>query len=162
MAHFPQSIALARGLLAALLLTATGAQAQNLLKPGQGLVGAPTPIEAEQPKPKDTATVDLPAVEVEGKRDALSESDRRLREKKKKLPGLGDDKLRKKGTAEKAIDAYNKLEKDPNKLDQDTQDFLERTVKSPDTNHRDDYVTLPRRDGADYVDPIAAQQGGKK
>lgn len=148
--------------LLALLLAATAASAQNLLKPGQGLVGAPTPIEPEQPKRKDTATVDLPAVEVEGKRDALSESDRRLREKKKKLPGLGDDKLRKKGTAEKAIDAYNKLEKDPNKLDQDTQDFLERTVKAPDTNHRDNYGTLPRRDGADYVDPIAAQQGGKK
>ncbi len=157
-------------ILAAMLIAVPMASAQNLLKPGQGLVGAPQPIEEkpkddDKPKSEEDGVTQLPQVDVNGKRDPLSEADRKLGKQRKALPGLGSDGKRKKGTAEKALDAYNKLEKDPNKLNPATQEFLDREVHAPDVNHADDYkAPLPRRDGEDYVDPIAAQQkaAGKK
>lgn len=155
-------------LLAGVLLFTPVLQAQNLLKPGQGLVGAPKPIEPKpdadknRPPPKAPEAEQMPQVDVEGQRDPMSEADKRLEAQKKRLPGLGTDKARTKGAAERALDYYNNLEKDPNKLNPETQEFLDRVVNTPDDNHRNDYVTLPRRDGADYEDPIAAQQQAAK
>lgn len=136
--------------------------AQTLLKPGQGLVGAPQPIEPEAPPPKPQTTADgvtkLPEVDVDGKRDPLSESDRRLGKQKKALPGLGSDGKRTPGTGEKVIDAYNKLEKDPNKLDRDSKDFIEHQLRAPDVNHHEATAPVIDREAQDYADPIAAQQ----
>lgn len=159
-----RSVFLAFAMLAATVATVPAAQAQDLLKPGQGLVGAPQPIE---PNPEarnrpDDATK-LPEVNVEGRKNPLVERDKELNAKKKKLPTLGSDKARKKGAGEKAIDAYNKLEKDPNKLDPGTQEFIDGQVNSTDLNPNHARGTaLPRRDAADYVDPIANDQKAAK
>jgi len=150
-------------ILAAMLAfsAATGASAQNLLKPGQGLIGAPEPLppEGTKPKPKDEDVEQLDDVIVKGQRDPLADADKKRREQAKKLPGLGTDRERKKDRVDKLKEWYDSLPKDANKLNQGTQDFLDGVTRAPDTNHASQYKTEPRRDAADYKDPFG---GGEK
>ncbi|HET7798424.1 MAG TPA: hypothetical protein VFK72_11095 [Nevskia sp.] len=142
---------------AGLLLAITPVHAQNLLKPGQGLAGAPEAAKPVEPADGKTAPVTvLPEVQVEGDPDPLTKSDRKRRAQAKRLPGLNSDDERKLDQAEQLQQWYDSLEKDPNNLDADNQQFLDQTVNSTDLNRRPGAPsTLPRRDPADYRDPIA-------
>ncbi|GAC1620196.1 MAG: hypothetical protein NVS9B10_01680 [Nevskia sp.] len=147
-----------------LLMAAPGAaQAQNLLKPGQGLVGAPPPIDAPPPAaaPKPENVTELPQVEVNGKRDPLSEADKRLRDKKKKLPGSEEE--RRKDRLDKLNEWYKSLAQTPNELNPDSQRQLEKVFD--DGVHRETPgvpAVSQRRNPADYKDPIAATQDKSK
>ncbi len=142
---------------ACLLLAFGSAQAQNLLKPGQGLAGTPEAAKPVETSDGKTAPVTvLPEVQVEGDPDPLTKSDRKRRAQAKRLPGLNSDDERKLDQAEKLQQWYDSLEKDPNRLSADSQQFLDQTVNSIDINqHPGAPTSLPRRDPADYRDPIA-------
>jgi hypothetical protein len=143
------------GLIAISLAYSGGAFAQLLLKPGQGLVGAPEPLPPEPPKKQDPEVKELDGVTVRGQKDPLSEADRKRREQAKKLPGLGSEQERQQDRLDKLRAWYSTLPKDPNDLSPDAQQFLEQTTRAPDVNHVGQYKTEPRRDSADYKDPFA-------
>ena len=138
--------------------------AQNLLKPGQGLVGAPQPIDAPPPPEtiaKPDNVTELPQVDVKGKRDPLSEADRRLRNQKKKLPGTEEE--RKKDRLDKLNEWYKSLAQSPNDLTAEQQQNLEKVFD--DSVHRETPgvpATVQRRNPSDYKDPIEATQGTPK
>ena len=142
-------------LLFAAMTSANGASAQNLLKPGQGLVGQPEALKAEEPKRKDPTADDdateMDEVTVKGRHNPG-----------KKLPTLGTDQERKKDNFDKIGEWYNSLAKDPNQLNPESQEFLDATVNHPVDNHTVSGPPLRRRDAADYKDPIATQEKAGK
>lgn len=148
--------------LAALLLAMAApqaAQAQFLLKEGQGLAGAPEPVpEVGKDGERVAPMQKLPEVKVEGELDPLSEADRKLRKQKKALPGLGTEEERNLDRLEKLREWYDALPTDPNKLTEEQKAFLE-TQKEFDAKP-DSRPGVPngveRRNPADYRDPINA------
>ena len=146
-------------LLVAALMHGGPAQAQFLLKDGQGLAGAPEPVpEIGQDGERVAPMQKLPEVKVEGELDPLSEADRKLRRQKKNLPGLGTEQERDLDRLEKLRAWYDALPKDPNKLTDEQKAFLE-TQKDFDAKP-DRRPGAPngveRRNPADYRDPIHA------
>lgn len=144
-------------LAAALLAALPAAHAQLLLKDGQGLAGAPKAVP-EKGQDNTAPVTELPEVKVEGEVDELTKGDRKRRNQAKRLPGLGTDEERKLDRLEKLQQWYSDLPKDPNSLNDDSQQFLETTVENDDAKG----VTRPgaptsvlRRNPADYKDPLA-------
>lgn len=145
-------------LLTALLLATTlpAANAQLLLKDGQGLAGAP---QAVPEKGKDAASpvTELPEVKVEGDVDDLTKGDRKRRNQIKRLPGLGTEEERRLDRLEKLQQWYSELPKDANNLNDDSQQFLGTTVQNDDARGVTRPGTpnsLPRHNPADYKDPL--------
>lgn len=135
------------------------ADAQFLLKDGQGLAGVPEAVP-EVPKEGDsTAPLQkLPEVKVEGELDPLSEGDRKRRAQIKALPGLGTEEERELNRLEKLREWYDSLPKDANNLTADQKAFLEdqkefdaKPVARPGVP-----TAVERRNPADYRDPIKA------
>ncbi|MBA4286699.1 MAG: hypothetical protein C0434_14320 [Xanthomonadaceae bacterium] len=159
--HAPIAKAASTAVLAGwLLIASTSAEAQFLLKDGQGLAGAPQAVP-EAPK-EDNATSPvqkLPEVKVEGELDPLSEGDRKRRNQIKQLPGLGTDQERELDRLEKLRAWYESLPKDANNLTNEQKAFLE-TQKDfdakPDSRPGVPPVLGERRNPADYRDPIKA------
>ena len=146
-------------LLAAITLIGAVAEAQ-LLKEGQGLVGAPQAVPEAAKEGDSTAPLQkLPEVKVEGELDALSEGDRKRRNQIKALPGLGTEEERERDRLEKLRAWYDTLPKDANKLTEEQKAFLE-TQKDfdakPDQRPGVPPVLGERRNPADYRDPIKA------
>ena len=146
--------------LAGLLLASVPADAQNLLKEGQGLAGAPQAVPEAPPEDDATAPMQkLPEVKVEGELDPLSEGDRKRRKQIKALPGLGTDEQRELDRLEKLRAWYETLPKDANQLTEEQKAFLE-TQKDfdakPDQRPGVPPVLGERRNPADYRDPIKA------
>jgi hypothetical protein len=99
----------------------------------------------------------LEGVTVRGKHDALSESDRKLKELQRSLPDLNSDAPKTESLGERTLDRardYVAGHQDPNKLNDDSKTFLER-MQNPLDRSRDDGVQPPlRRDIKDYADPL--------
>jgi len=157
--HLPATLRpalLAPLLAAAALAVMPGAHAQLLLKEGQGLAGAPKAVP-EKGKDDISPVTELPEVKVEGEVDELTKGDRKRRNQAKRLPGLGTEEERRLDRLEKLQQWYGDLPKDPNNLNEDSQQFLETAVENDDAKG----VTrpgapnsVPRRNPADYKDPI--------
>ncbi|WP_293369847.1 hypothetical protein [Nevskia sp.] len=135
------------------------ADAQFLLKEGQGLAGAPEAVP-EVPKEGDSTAPlqQLPEVKVEGDLDPLTEGDRKRRAQIKALPGLGTEEERELNRLEKLREWYDTLPKDANNLTADQKEFLEeqkefdaKPVARPGVP-----TAVERRNPADYRDPIKA------
>jgi len=146
--------------LASLLAIAMPTNAQNLLKDGQGLAGAPEAVPEVPTEDDATAPLQkLPEVKVEGELDPLSEGDRKRRNQIKALPGLGTEEERERDRVEKLRAWYDSLPKDANKLTEEQKAFLE-TQKDfdakPDQRPGVPPVLGERRNPADYRDPIKA------
>jgi len=130
-------------LLAALALACGSALAEDA-------AGAGKPPESKNER-------QLEGVTVTGKRDALSESDRRMKELQKSLPDLNSDAPKKEGLAQRTADHvvdYVKRRKDPNKLDDDSKTFLERSENPLDRPRADSVAPPLRPDARDYADPL--------
>lgn len=135
------------------------ADAQFLLKDGQGLAGAPEPVpEVDKDGERTSPVQKLPEVKVEGELDPLSEADRRLRNQKKALPGLGTEQERDLNRLEKLREWYDALPTDPNLLTDEQKAFLEQQKEFDATPDRRPGVptAVERRNPADYRDPIEA------
>ncbi len=148
-----RALTIAMRLTTGLLLPAFAAHAQFLLPPDKPPVDVP--VDTVQPPLRA-----LDGVTVYGKKNPLDEADEKLRRLKQKNPGLGTEEERDRDRLEKLADWYKALPRDPNKLNPESQVFLDRVVNENDSNinHRAATPDLPRRDGADYIDPISATQ----
>ncbi len=167
MNQFPRQLRRSRALVtrtiaAGWLAASLSAEAQFLLKDGQGLAGAPQAVP-EAGKEKDgehTAPMQkLPEVKVEGELDPLTEGDRKRRNQIKQLPGLGTDQQRELDRLEKLRAWYDSLPKDANKLTNEQKAFLEQQKDfdaKPDARPGVPPVLGERRNPADYRDPIKA------
>ncbi len=146
-------------LLAALLVGALpAAEAQLLLKDGQGLVGAPQAVPEKGKDDSTSPVTELPEVKVEGEVDELTKGDRKRRSQIKRLPGLGTEEERRLDRLEKLEKWYGELPKDPNDLNADAQQFLETAVENDDAKgvtRPGAPTSVPRRNPADYKDPLA-------
>lgn len=143
-------------LAAALMAVLPAANAQLLLKDGQGLAGAPKAVP-EKGKDDTAPVTELPEVKVEGEVDELTKGDRKRRNQAKRLPGLGTEEERKLDRLEKLQEWYGDLPKDPNNLNDDSQRFLETAVENNDAKgvtRPGSPNSVPRRNPADYKDPI--------
>lgn len=155
----PRLLLLRVAALLAVVMLQTPAQAQFLLKDGQGLAGAPEPVpEVGQEGERTSPVQKLPEVKVEGELDPLSEADRRLRNQKKALPGLGTEQERDLNRLEKLREWYDALPTDPNDLTAEQKAFLEQQKEFDATPDRRPGVptAVERRNPADYRDPIEA------
>ncbi|MDP3293215.1 MAG: hypothetical protein Q8M37_00580 [Nevskia sp.] len=144
-------------LAAALLAVLPAAHAQLLLKEGQGLTGAPQAVP-EKGKDGTSPVVQMPEVKVEGEVDQLTKGDRKRRNQAKRLPGLGTEEEHKLDRLEKLQQWYGDLAKDPNNLNDDSQQFLETAVENEDAKgvtRPGASTRVPRRNPADYKDPLA-------
>ncbi|WP_293387772.1 hypothetical protein [Nevskia sp.] len=144
-------------LAAALMAVLPAANAQLLLKDGQGLAGAPKAVP-EKGKDDTSPVTELPEVKVEGEVDELTKGDRKRRNQAKRLPGLGTEEERKLDRLEKLQQWYGDLPKDPNNLNEDSQQFLDTAVENDDARGVTRPGTpnsVPRRNPADYKDPLA-------
>ena len=142
------------------MLASAPAGAQNLLKDGQGLAGAPEAVpEAAQPGDATAPMQKLPEVKVDGELDPLAEGDRKRRKQIKQLPGLGTEEERERDRVEKLRAWYDALPKDANKLTEEQKVFLEQQKDfdaKPDQRPGVPPVLGERRNPADYRDPIKA------
>ncbi len=96
--------------------------------------------------------METPGVVVKGRRNPLSESDRRLKEVQKSLPDLNSDGKRKKSVTERAVDRVHKYtseHSDPNKLDDSSKAFLQQTQNPLDREHQGAPGAPPSRDPQD-------------
>jgi len=145
--------------LASTLFAGFTAQAQFLLKDGQGLAGAPEAVPEVTEQGDSTAPLQkLPEVKVEGELDPLSEGDRKRRAQIKALPGLGTEEERELNRLEKLREWYESLPKDANDLTADQKKFLEeqKDFDAKPVSRPGVPTAVERRNPADYRDPIKA------